>query len=130
MSKLPISVKGVLLVVDKAVLLKNDRGEWELPGGRMDPGESPKQTLLREFREELAIDVEPLDMLDSYVFEVIPSKFVTIVTYGCRLRGEFAPRVSEEHVEYGLHAIEDLERIPLPAGYARSIRSWSEHAEP
>jgi 8-oxo-dGTP pyrophosphatase MutT (NUDIX family) len=130
MSKLPISVKGVLLVVDKAVLLKNDRGEWELPGGRMDPGESPKQTLLREFREELAIDVEPLDMLDSYVFEVIPSKFVTIVTYGCRLRGEFAPRVSEEHVEYGLHAIENLERIPLPSGYARSIRSWSEHAQP
>jgi 8-oxo-dGTP pyrophosphatase MutT (NUDIX family) len=126
----PISVKGVLLVGDKAVLLRNERGEWELPGGRMATGETPPQALVREFREELSVDVEPQGIIDSYVFEVIPTKFVSIVTYGCRLRGEFAPRVSEEHVEYGLHALEDLGRIPLPSGYARSIKAWSAHAEP
>jgi len=126
----PISVKGVLLVGDKAVLLRNERGEWELPGGRMDAGETPAQTLIREFREELSIEVEPLGIIDSYVFEVVPTKFVSIVTYGCRLLGEFRPVVSDEHDAVGLHALEDLERIPLPAGYARSIKSWSSHAEP
>ena len=127
--KLPVSVKGVLLVDGKAVLLRNERGEWELPGGRMDPRETHKQTLVREFREELAIDVEPQDLIDGYVFEVIPSKFVSIVTYGCRLRGEFKPALSEEHTTFGLHALADLEKIPLPAGYARSIKSWSLYAE-
>jgi 8-oxo-dGTP pyrophosphatase MutT (NUDIX family) len=130
MTMSPISVKGVLLVEGKVLLLRNERDEWELPGGRMDAGETPQQTLKREFEEELSVRVEPQGIIDSYVFEVIPTKFVSIVTYGCRLRGEFAPRVSEEHVEYGLHAIENLERIPLPSGYARSIRSWSEHAQP
>jgi 8-oxo-dGTP pyrophosphatase MutT (NUDIX family) len=125
MSKLPISVKGVLIVDGKAVLLRNERGEWELPGGRMDEGESPTQALVREFREELAIEVEPAHMLDSYVFEVIPSKFVSIVTYGCRLKGGFEPRVSEEHVELGLHGVGELARIPLPAGYRRSIEAWA-----
>ena len=127
--KLPISVKGVLLVGSKAVLLRNERGEWELFGGRMDPGETQQQALIREFREELSIDVEPIDLIDSYEFEVIPSKRVRIVTYGCRLRGEFKPVLSKEHMEFGLHALADLESIVLPAGYARSIQSWSLHAE-
>jgi 8-oxo-dGTP pyrophosphatase MutT (NUDIX family) len=118
-------VKGVLLVGDKAVLLRNERGEWELPGGRMDADETPGAALMREFREELAIDVEPVKMLDSYVFEVVPSKYVSIVTYGCRLKGEFAPRISEEHKEVGLHAVDELKKLPLPPGYRRSIETWA-----
>jgi hypothetical protein len=38
--------------------------------------------------------------------------------------------VSDEHDAYGLHSLDELERIPLPAGYARSIRAWSRDAEP
>lgn len=126
----PISVKGVLLVDGKVLLLRNERDEWELPGGRMDAGETHAQALVREFREELQIEVEPLGQVDSYEFEVVPSKTVFIVTYGCRLRGQFKPVISSEHVEFGLHALAELERIPLPAGYARSIKSWSAHAQP
>jgi mutator protein MutT len=127
---IPVSVKGVLFVDGKVVLMRNERNEWELPGGRMDAGETPAQALAREFEEELSIRVEPLGIIDSYVFEVVPTKFVSIVTYGCRLVGEFKPVVSDEHDAVGLHALEDLERIPLPSGYAKSIRSWSEHAQP
>jgi 8-oxo-dGTP pyrophosphatase MutT (NUDIX family) len=126
----PVSIKGVLLVEGKVLLVRNDRAEWELPGGRMDAGETHGQTLIREFREELSIEIEPLGFLDSYEFEVIPTKHVQIVTYGCRLLGDFRPKISDEHTAYGLHALADLGRIPLPAGYARSIHSWSSHAKP
>ncbi len=125
----PVSIKGVLFVGGKVVLLRNDRNEWELPGGRLDTGETPEQTLVREFEEELAVQVEPLGIVDSYLFEVIPSKSVFIVTYGCRLRGEFKPALSAEHTEFGLHALGDLERLPLPDGYRRSIQTWSMHAK-
>jgi len=121
----PVSIKGVLLVDGKALLVRNDRNEWELPGGRLEIGETHAQTLAREFKEELAINVEPLEFLDDYDFEVIPSRHVHIVTYGCRLRGAFKPALSAEHTAFGLHALTDLDRIRLPAGYARSIRSWS-----
>ena len=126
----PISIKGVLLIDGKAVLVRNDRNEWELPGGRLEVGETPEQALAREFEEELALQIEPLSIIDSYLFEVIPSRNVFIVTYGCRLRGQFKPAVSAEHTAFGLYPLAELERIPLPAGYARSIKSWSAHAQP
>ncbi len=125
----PVSIKGVLFVDDKVVLVCNDRNEWELPGGRMEIGETPEQALAREFEEELALQIEPLSIIDSYLFEVIPSKNVFIVTYGCRLRGEFKPALSDEHTAVGLHALAELERIRLPAGYVRSIRMWSANAK-
>lgn len=69
-------------------------------------------------------------IIDSYMFEVLPSKNVFIVTYGCRLREEFASVVSEEHSAFALYAPEALDRIALPAGYARSVRAWSANAQP
>jgi 8-oxo-dGTP pyrophosphatase MutT (NUDIX family) len=125
----PVSIKGVLLIDGKVVLVQNDRNEWELPGGRLEIGETPEQALAREFEEELSIQVEPLGIIDSYLFEVIPSKHVFIVSYGCRLRGQFKPALSAEHTAFGLHPLGDLDRLTLPVGYRRSIEEWHTHAK-
>jgi len=126
--KVHVSVKGVLLIEGKAVLVRNDRVEWELPGGRIEIGETPEQALEREIEEELGVKVAAERIIDSYLFEVLPGEHVFIVTYGCRLRGEFAPILSEEHSAFGLYAPADLGGIKLPEGYARSIRLWGANA--
>lgn len=35
--KLPISVKGIVFQDGKVWLRRNERSEWELPGGKLDP---------------------------------------------------------------------------------------------
>jgi len=124
----PVSIKGVLLLDGCVVLVKNPRGEWELPGGRADAGELHAQTLSREFAEELAVAVNVGEAIDSYLFEVIPGRQVFIVTYGCTLAGEFIPRLSEEHTEHCLWPVDRLAQIDLPAGYRRSVEKWAERA--
>jgi 8-oxo-dGTP pyrophosphatase MutT (NUDIX family) len=120
----PISVKGVLETESGIVLLQNERSEWELPGGRIEDGETPQECLAREIMEELSVAVEVGPLLDSYVFEVIPGKRVFIVTYGCALGGPFAPVISEEHTKFGVFALDSLPH-PLPAGYRASIDNWA-----
>ena len=53
--RLPISVKGVLIHRGRVLVLRNGRGEWELPGGRLDDGETPEKALTREIREETGL---------------------------------------------------------------------------
>jgi 8-oxo-dGTP pyrophosphatase MutT (NUDIX family) len=37
----PVSVKGAAVQGGKVLLLRNERDEWELPGGKLEVGEEP-----------------------------------------------------------------------------------------
>ncbi len=64
---------------------KDQAGLWEFPGGKIEPGELPEQTLVRELYEELS--VEPcLDCLEPLTFasHVYPDFHLIMPTYVCR----------------------------------------------
>ena len=126
MSAPPVSVKGVLIHEGRVLLLLNERGEWDLPGGRPDPGEDHRAALEREVREETGLSVEVGDCLDEHLFEVLPGRFVRIVPYACRLLSQSNVVLSHEHLETRWLPLADLgETIAghlLPAGYLGAIR--------
>src|ERR1700730_14797076 len=98
---LPISIKGVLIEDSKVVLLENERGEWELPGGRPEKGEQPSICLIREFAEELGTEIEVGPIIDCWNFEVLPSRYVMIVTYAVTRAQKGKLRISDEHQRFG-----------------------------
>ena len=121
----PVSVKGIITIDGRVVLLRNDRAEWELPGGRVDPGETERAALVREVREELGLTLDvDLDPIDRYPFSPVPGRTVTIVTYGCAvLDTDPTMTVSDEHVEIGTFTPESAAGLAdLPSGYRVSIR--------
>lgn len=126
MTASPVSVKGVLIHDGRVLLLRNGRGEWDLPGGRPDPGEGRRAALLREVREETGLDVEVGALVDEHLFEVLPDRFVRIVAYACVLAGTSAVTPSHEHLEARWVPLAELgETVAghrLPAGYLGAIR--------
>lgn len=58
-----------LLLTRRAAALRAHAGQWALPGGRIDAGETPEQAALRELHEEVALDLPAdavLGRLDDY----------------------------------------------------------------
>jgi len=125
MSEPPVSVKGVVIHDGCVLLLLNDRGEWDLPGGRPDPGEDHRAALRREVREETGLEVEVGAALDGHLFEVLPGRFVRILSLACRLVGKSDVALSHEHLETRWQPVDRLtDSIAghrLPAGYLGAI---------
>ena len=127
MSAHPISVKGVLIHQSRVLLLLNERGEWDLPGGRPDPGEDHRAALAREMHEEAGLTVEVGKPLDEHLFEVLPGRFVRILPFACRLISDCKVAWSHEHLDARWIAIQDLkngviEGHRLPDGYMAAVR--------
>lgn len=121
----PVSVKGVLLHERGVVLVKNRRNEWELPGGKLEPGETLEACVAREIAEELALDVHVGPVVDVWVYAVAPDLNVLVVTYGCEVSAWPATLASPEGNEVGVFPPDALDGLPLPAGYHTAIRRWA-----
>src|SRR5215471_10926561 len=121
----PVSIKGVLLEAGRVVLLENEREEWELPGGRLETGEDPAACLVREFAEELGVKIAVRTILDCWLYEVLPGRYVLIVTFGVDRAGVEALRLSAEHRRLGAFSLDELDGLPMPEGYRRSVRAWA-----
>lgn len=93
---LPISVKAVLWVGSSVLFLKNPRGDWELPGGRPEPGENERQTLIREVKEECGFDVVLSRQVGRRLCEVVPGKWIDIRFFECDVSQKTLV-LSEEH---------------------------------
>ena len=85
-----IAVVGAVLVRDGRILAAQ-RGEgmslagrWEFPGGKIEPGETPQETLRREIAEELGCRIE-IGELVARTEHVYDFGLVDLATYWCRL---------------------------------------------
>ncbi|HEU0035296.1 MAG TPA: (deoxy)nucleoside triphosphate pyrophosphohydrolase [Kofleriaceae bacterium] len=92
-------VAGLILGDDRRVLITQRRADqalplqWEFPGGKVEPGESPTAALVRELREELGATAI-VGRIWDVLFHAYPSFDLVMLVYACRLApGEVARAV-------------------------------------
>lgn len=91
---------------------RGNKGEtkfkWEFPGGKIEPGETPKEALARELEEELKIKVKVHERITNIVDEY-PTQILHIDTYRCELL-EGNPTLTE-HIDMAWSNKEELDQL-------------------
>ena len=93
---------------------------WEFPGGVMEEGESQEQALVREYREETELTVQPLEKIATIRHSYTRYR-VTMHCYTCRLAKSNSRPVLHAAQEYRWARPEELESLAFPAPHRRLI---------
>ena len=107
-------------VVDGRVLAARSRGKdkFYLPGGKREPGESDTETLVREIREELDVEITPSTIAPAGTFEgqahgKAPGTLVRTTAYTAEYTGTLKASSEIEEIAWLTHA--DRPRVSLVA---------------
>jgi 8-oxo-dGTP pyrophosphatase MutT (NUDIX family) len=106
--------RACFLITRRSAGLRNHPGQWALPGGRVDPGESAEETALRELREELGLGLVPGDALGRLDDFVTRSGYViTPVVFWGAVGGPLAPNPDEVAAVFTV-PVDELDRPEIP----------------
>ncbi len=125
-----ISAKGLVYKDGCIFMLKDTKGNWELPGGRVDFSEHPQDALRREFKEELNIDeVDISNIVNVWDFTVNAKgddyHFIILVFVCSANLDEI--RISDEHLEHAWIPVNEISNYPMQQGYIDSINKFIEN---
>jgi mutator protein MutT len=90
------SREAAILLTRRAAGMTRHAGQWALPGGRIDEGETAEEAALRELHEEVGLRLEPAEVLGTLDDYVTRSGFViTPVVVWAGTAAELAPNPAE-----------------------------------
>ncbi len=118
--------RGRCLLLRRAAISKNNAGKWDLPGGKVNPGEAVDAALVREVAEECGVAISVDRVLGATESETPTKKVVYVIFGGRRLSGDV--RLSEEHDDYQWVTARDLTALDLCEQFRPFARAYTGQA--
>ena len=120
---------GAVITDEQGRLLLIKRGHepaaglWSLPGGRIEPGETDAEALVREMREETGLEVAPGPLLGAVQRPGEDGDVIDIRDYSATITGgTLTP--GDDAADARWISAEDLHSLPITEGLVEALTSW------
>ena len=118
-------VKGIIRKGDRFLVLVKSEGTFDLPGGRVEEGESIKDALHREIHEETGLKVDIKETAGRWSFCKKPNFSINGATFACNyLKGKV--KLCDEHINYLWIEIQKLHEL----NFSREIQKHFKYMYP
>ena len=119
-------VAGVIRDGEKFFATQRGYGEfkdgWEFPGGKLEPGETPEEALVRELKEELAIDILVKDFICTVEYDY-PNFHLTMHCFYCEIQRGTPQLLEHENAKWlSLAELNSVNFLPADVEVVKKIK--------
>ena len=122
-----ITVSGAIIIQDKKIFATQRgygdwKGWWEFPGGKLEAGETPKQCIEREIREELATEIKVGELIDTVEYDY-PDFHLSMDCFWCEvISGDLVLLEAQDGQWLTKDKLDSVEWLPADMGLVGRIR--------
>ncbi len=124
-----VKVVAAIIIHNKQIFVtQRGYGEfkdgWEFPGGKIEPGETPQEALAREIKEELDIEIEVGDYLETVEYDY-PSFHLAMDCFFCTIKsGKLVLKEHEAAKWLTMENLDSVDWLPADKGLIESIKKY------
>ena len=121
-------VAAIIIHENKIFATQRGYGEfkdgWEFPGGKIEPGETSQEALVREIKEELDIEIEVKDFLETVEYDY-PEFHLSMDCFFCTIKsGELVLKGHEAAKWLTVEKLDGVDWLPADQGLIEGIREY------